>query len=151
MDRTDVYIRTQKLSCDLFFYNNNESYYLSIALISKSCPNDVLVPLTCSSSNSTKCLKNSLFNLNHDIISINLSFNSTNTNKITQESVNSCITLLKNIKFLKKNKKYINLTKIFLTNPSFLFLAYLQIKNKSINTTKIVGIETLDAINSSAT
>jgi retron-type reverse transcriptase len=62
--------------------------------------------------------------------------------------VDSCITRLENIKFLKKNKKYINLTKTFLTDPSFLCLAYLQIKSKPGNTTRAVDIEILNSIKS---
>lgn len=68
------------------------------------------------------------------------------TKIISSESVDFCITRLNNLKFYKKNKKYINLTKSFLTDPNFLFLAYLQIKSKAGNRTKVVDPETLDAI-----
>lgn len=50
--------------------------------------------------------------------------------KITPESVSECINRLEKIKFYKKNKKYVLLTKVFLTEPSFLILAYLRIKSK---------------------
>ena len=56
---------------------------------------------------------------------------------------------LKNIKIRKKNKKYIELTKFFLTDPNFLVLAYLQIKNKPGNMTASVDKITLDGINKS--
>jgi hypothetical protein len=71
------------------------------------------------------------------------------TKIISSESVDFCITRLNNLKFYKKNKKYINLTKDFLTDPNFLFLAYIQIKSKAGNTPKAVGPETLDAITES--
>lgn len=71
------------------------------------------------------------------------------TKIISSESVDFCITRLNNLKFYKKNKKYINLTKDFLTDPNFLFLAYMQIKSKAGNTTKAVCSETLDAITES--
>jgi len=65
---------------------------------------------------------------------------------ITELFINDCVEKLKNIKISKKNKKYIELTKSFLTDPNFLVLAYLQIKNKPSNT--IVSVEkiTLDGI-----
>jgi len=48
---------------------------------------------------------------------------------------------LNNIKSHTKNKKYIELIKDFLTDPNFLVLAYLQIKNKLGNMTLSVENE----------
>lgn len=69
------------------------------------------------------------------------------TEIISRKTFNFCIIRLNNLKLYKKNKKYINLTKDFLTDPSFLFLAYTQIKNKESDTTKIVSPETFNVIN----
>lgn len=60
--------------------------------------------------------------------------------------VDKCIYRLDNIKILKKDSKYRNLTKNFLTDPNFLILAYLQIKNKPGNMTSFVDKRTLDNI-----
>lgn len=46
----------------------------------------------------------------------------------------------------KRNKKYINLIKNFLTDPTSFFLAYNQIKSKPGNTIRAVYLETLDSI-----
>ena len=67
-------------------------------------------------------------------------------NEITQEFVLEALNRLKNIKLNKKNKKYIGLTKNFLTDPNFLVLAYLQIKSKPGNLTPSIDNETLDGI-----
>lgn len=62
---------------------------------------------------------------------------------ITKEAVENFSLRLENIKTTnKKNNRYINLTKDFLTNPNFLCLAYSQIKNIAKNTTKTVDNQT---------
>lgn len=68
------------------------------------------------------------------------------TKKINRESFKLCVYRLSNIKFHKYSGKYINLTKSFLTDPSFLFLAYNQIKSKRGNTTPAVDSVTFDGI-----
>lgn len=65
---------------------------------------------------------------------------------ITKQSIADCINKLEKIELYKKNKKYINLTKNFLSDPSFLVLAYLQIKSKPGNMTPLIDKETLDGI-----
>ena len=66
--------------------------------------------------------------------------------QITKQLVDGCINKLKEIKLYKKNKKYINLTKNFLTDPNFLVLAYLQIKSKPGNVTLSINQEIFDGI-----
>lgn len=77
----------------------------------------------------------------------NSHFKSTKEKIIFKKKNSFCITRLNNIKLYKYNKLYINLTKDFLTDPSFLFLAYNQIKNKARNSTKIRHLDTFDTIN----
>lgn len=66
---------------------------------------------------------------------------------IDQIFVGNCIYRLENIKILKKDHKYRNLTKTFLTDPNFLVLAYLQAKSwpgdmtSSIDKITLVGID----------
>lgn len=67
-------------------------------------------------------------------------------NNIDQIFVDNCIYRLDNIKILKKDSKYRNLTKNFLTDPNFLILAYLQIKNKLDNMSSFVDKRILDDI-----
>jgi retron-type reverse transcriptase len=67
-------------------------------------------------------------------------------NNIDQIFVDNCIYRLKNIKILKKDHKYRNLTKNFLTDPNFLTLAYLQIKGKQGNMTSSIDKVTLDGM-----
>jgi retron-type reverse transcriptase len=67
-------------------------------------------------------------------------------NNIDQAFIDHCIYRLNNIEVLKKNHKYYNLTKNFLTDPNFLVLAYLHIKS---NPGSIINFEdktTLDGI-----
>jgi group II intron reverse transcriptase/maturase len=66
---------------------------------------------------------------------------------ITQIFVEDCVHRLEKIKIYKKNKNYIGLTNYFLTDPNFLVLAYLQIKNYPGNMTGAVDKVTLDGIN----
>ena len=68
---------------------------------------------------------------------------------ITQESVKNCLGKLEKIKLYKKNKKYIGLTKNFLTDPNFFVLAYLQTKNKSGNMRTVVNKKTFNEIDKS--
>ena len=65
---------------------------------------------------------------------------------ITQKLVEDCVERLEKIKNYKKNKKYIGLTRDFLTDPNFLVLAYLRIKNNLGNMTGVVDKVTLDGI-----
>lgn len=69
-----------------------------------------------------------------------------NRSHITQQFIHESAERLKNINIKKKNNKYIELTKDFLTDPNFLVLAYLQIKGKPGNMTAAVNNETLDGI-----
>jgi len=66
---------------------------------------------------------------------------------IAQKFIEDCADRLQKIEIYKKNKKYIGLTREFLTDPNFLVLAYLQIKSNSYNILNLVDKETLDGIN----
>lgn len=66
---------------------------------------------------------------------------------VTQKFVEDCADKLNKIKMYKKNKKYIGVTKEFLTNPNFLVLSYLQIKNNSDNIFISKNKKALDGIN----
>lgn len=68
-------------------------------------------------------------------------------NPLTEETsyVDSILSALKYLQ--PKNRQYINLTRIFLSNPEFLKFAYYHIKNKTGKSTPATRSETLDAIN----
>lgn len=68
-------------------------------------------------------------------------------NFFSLETLNFCIARLNNIQFYKNSNKYINLTKDFLTDPSFLFLAYNQIKKKARKNIQAVDSEISSVIN----
>lgn len=72
--------------------------------------------------------------------------NITQKRVINKSSFDSCFARLSKIRAYKTNGKYINLTKDFLTDPNFLFVAYNQIKSKPGNTTPAVDPATLDGI-----
>lgn len=125
----------------------NDPYYFSIALSPKFSADEYFVILAWPPSNFTKTLKSTLSKQSYiSYTKSNSSYQTSHSNKITKESIDLCATRLKNIKSNKK-KKYINLTKDFLTDPSFLFLAYNLIKSKPSNTTKKVDFEILYGIN----
>lgn len=133
--RNNVYARARILPISLLDFQEKDPCYLSSALYfnceskvfisSLAYPPGNLILETADNSHSSL----------------------TKTKIISQETLDFCITRLNNIQFYKYNNKYINLTKDFLTDPSFLFLAYNQIKSKAGNTTRAVDSETLDAIN----
>ena len=98
--------------------------------------------------NTNNLTKNNSFVLitNRNNLIFPVSQQTPNKSQITQKLVEDCVSRLTEIRLLKKNKKYINLTKNFLTDPNFLVLAYLQIKSKAGNMTPSIDKETLDGI-----
>lgn len=67
-------------------------------------------------------------------------------NNVDQIFVDNCVYRLENIKVLKNDHKYRNITKNFLTDPNFLILAYLQIKSKPGSTASFIDKVTLDGV-----
>jgi hypothetical protein len=144
---SDFYPRTYKLSTTVSQLNNKRLFDWNIAPDYKIYAGFFYVILI--SLNANNLTKNNSFvivtNKNHLIISKSL-FRSCKTQdnpQITKQLVDDCTRKLKEIKLYKKNEKYINLTKNFLTDPNFLVLAYLQIKSKPGNMTPSIDQGTL--------
>lgn len=132
--RNDVYTRARILPISFLDFQEKDSCYLSIAFY-LNCEFKVFIPILAYPPGN--------FFLN---TADNSHSSLTKTKIFSQEVLDFCISRLNKIQFYKYNNKYINLTKSFLTDPSFLFLAYNQIKSKARNTTRSVDSETLDAI-----
>ena len=131
--RIDVFLRALKVDISLLDIDVKDPCYLSNAFFSDPGPKVRFITLAYLPGNF--------------ILNTNKSSRSSliQTKIISSESVDFCIARLNNLKLYKKHKKYINLTKDFLTDPNFLLLAYMQIKSKVSNRTKAVCPETLDA------
>lgn len=144
--RIDVYARAHYLPVNLSNYIN-DVYYFSIAPLPEFSVDESFVTLACFPSNFANILKNTLSKQSYTAYTkSNSSYKISHSNNITKESIDFCETRLKNIKYHKK-KKYINLTKYFLTDPSFLFIAYSQIKSKSDEATRAADFEILNETN----
>ena len=146
--RIDVYTRAHYLPLNLSNYIN-DFYCFSIAPLSEFSADESFVVLACPPSNFASILKNTLSIQSYTVFAkSNFCYKIFHPNLITKESIDFCETRLKRIKYNKKNKKYINLTQHFLTDPSFLFVAYNQIKSKSNGVIRGVDFGTLNKINS---
>lgn len=144
----DARIRAHYLPLTLSNYID-EVYCFSIAPLSEFSVDEFFVVLACPSSNFASILKNTLSIQSYTVYAkSNFCYKISHSDLITKESVDFCETRLKSIKHNKKNKKYINLTQHFLTDPSFLFVAYNQIKSKFNGVIRGVDFGTLNKINS---
>ena len=144
------YFRIYSLLTTILQFNNKRLFDWNTAPKFKICAGFFFVLLI--GSNVNNLTKNHSFTLitNKNLfLSFKLSSTSQKVQKnfqITKQSVESCINKLNEINSYKKNKRYINLTKNFLTDPNFLVLAYLQIKSKPGNMTPSIDQETFDGI-----
>lgn len=68
---------------------------------------------------------------------------------ISLEFIKDCVERLLNIKLYKKHKRYIELTKDFLTDPNFLVLACIKMKNNLNDTNPVLDKKILNGINKS--
>ena len=150
ISNSDLHSRIYKLSMTILQFNNKRLFDWNIAPNYKICAGFFYVILI--DFNVNNLTKNNSFvvvtNKNHSIIlkTSSISQKVQDNSQITKQLVDDCLNKLKEIKLSKKNKKYINLTKNFLTDPNFLVVAYLQIKSKPGNMTPSIDQETLDGI-----
>ena len=142
------FLRTYKLSMTILDFNYKRLFYMTIApLTILSGPFYVLL-ISSFDNNLIQEIRYIFFTSNFRFLEFPLKKHQRicSRSNITQKLVKDCVDRLSKIKLYKKNKKYIGLTRDFLTDPNFLVLAYLQIKSKSGNMTSAIDKETLDGI-----